>query len=90
MILVMAGLFGLVVEHFLNVVVHRVPLHRSVMWSFFGCLSCGAAISAWDNVRVVSYLTLRGAVLELQGAHIAPLIPLSRPYDWAPFRVGGL
>jgi leader peptidase (prepilin peptidase)/N-methyltransferase len=57
---VVGGRFGLVVGYFLDIVVHRVPLRQTVVWPSSGCPSCGAAISAWDNVPAVSYLTLRG------------------------------
>ena len=60
MIPFVAGLFGLVVGSFLNVVVHRVPRRESVAWPGSHCPSCGAPIRAWDNVPLFSYLWLRG------------------------------
>jgi leader peptidase (prepilin peptidase)/N-methyltransferase len=55
------GVGGLVVGSFLNVVAHRVPRGESP-WSprRSYCPACRAAISARDNVPVVSYLLLRG------------------------------
>ena len=59
-LVVAAGLLGLVVGSFLNVVIHRVPLRRSVVWPASRCPACGEAIKSKDNVPLVSYLLLRG------------------------------
>src|SRR5918997_622550 len=59
-IVVAAGLLGLVVGSFLNVVIHRVPLRRSVVWPASRCPACGEPIRPQDNVPVLSYLLLRG------------------------------
>src|SRR5918992_240628 len=59
-IVVAAGLLGLVVGSFLNVVIHRVPLRRSVVWPASRCPACGEPIRPKDNVPVLSYLLLRG------------------------------
>jgi leader peptidase (prepilin peptidase)/N-methyltransferase len=53
-------LFGLVVGSFLNVLVHRLPRGESVAFPGSHCPACGAAIRAYDNVPVVSWLLLRG------------------------------
>ena len=60
MLALLAGLLGLVVGSFLNVVIHRVPLRESVVWPGSHCPACGAEIRATDNVPVLSYLLLRG------------------------------
>ena len=60
MISVAAGLLGLVIGSFLNVVIHRVPRRESVVWPGSRCPSCGALIRARDNVPVLSYLLLGG------------------------------
>ena len=60
MILVVAGLFGLVVGSFLNVAIHRIPREESLVWPGSRCPACGAEIKATDNVPVLSYLLLRG------------------------------
>src|SRR5918998_772470 len=59
-IVVAAGLLGLVFGSFLNVVIHRVPLRRSVVWPASRCPACGEPIRPQDNVPVLSYLLLRG------------------------------
>lgn len=60
MIVFVASLFGLVVGSFLNVVIHRVPRHESIVWPASHCPACGEAIAPKDNLPLVSYLQLRG------------------------------
>ncbi|MEW6638595.1 MAG: prepilin peptidase [Actinomycetota bacterium] len=60
MIVPAAALLGLVIGSFLNVVIHRVPLGRSVVWPPSSCPICCAHIRPKDNVPVLSYLLLRG------------------------------
>lgn len=55
-----AGVLGLIVGSFLNVVVHRVPQGVSVVSPPSACAGCGAAIRWYDNIPVVSWLLLRG------------------------------
>ncbi len=55
-----AGVFGLVIGSFLNVVVHRVPKEESIVTPRSRCPECGTEIRAVDNVPVVSWLVLRG------------------------------
>jgi len=55
-----AGLFGLVVGSFLNVVIHRVPRGQSVISPPSHCPGCGSPIRWYDNVPVLSYLLLLG------------------------------
>jgi leader peptidase (prepilin peptidase) / N-methyltransferase len=55
-----SAVLGLVIGSFLNVVIHRVPLRRSVVWPASSCPTCGEPIAARDNIPLVSYLLLRG------------------------------
>jgi leader peptidase (prepilin peptidase)/N-methyltransferase len=55
-----AVLSGLVVGSFLNVVAWRLPRRESLVRPRSKCPSCGAQVSAYDNVPVVSWLLLRG------------------------------
>lgn len=55
-----SALLGLLVGSFLNVVVHRVPAGLSVVRPGSSCPGCGHAITARDNVPVLSWLLLRG------------------------------
>lgn len=58
---IIAGILGLLVGSFLNVVIWRVPRGESVARPPSACPACGHAIRARDNVPVVSWLVLRGA-----------------------------
>jgi len=57
---VYAALLGLIVGSYLNVVIYRLPLGISTVLPRSRCPGCGAAIRAWDNVPVVSFLLLGG------------------------------
>ncbi|GAB2458660.1 prepilin peptidase [Xylanimonas ulmi] len=54
-----AGLLGLLIGSFLNVVIWRVPRGLSVL-PRSACPHCAAPVRARDNVPVVSWLALRG------------------------------
>ena len=54
------GAFGSVIGSFLNVVVYRVPLGRSVVAPASACGSCGHPVRAYDNIPLFSWLALRG------------------------------
>ena len=55
-----AGLLGMLVGSFLNVVVWRVPRGESVASPPSACPRCGKAIRPRDNVPVLSWLLLKG------------------------------
>jgi leader peptidase (prepilin peptidase)/N-methyltransferase len=59
-VVVLAGVLGLVVGSFLNVVIHRVPRDESVLRPGSRCPQCEAPIRPWHNVPVVGWLWLRG------------------------------
>jgi len=56
----MAGLFGLTVGSFLNVVIYRVPLGMSLAKPASHCPKCNTPIRWYDNIPVLSYLLLKG------------------------------
>ena len=60
---------GLALGSFLNVVVARVPLRRSIIHPGSACMACEAPIPWYDNVPLVSYLVLRGRCRSC-GVHI--------------------
>jgi len=57
---VLAGVFGLLIGSFLNVVVYRVPRGLSVAHPGSFCPTCGTPVRGYDNIPVVSWLVLRG------------------------------
>jgi leader peptidase (prepilin peptidase)/N-methyltransferase len=72
---VLAALLGLAIGSFVTVVVDRVPKKESVVAPRSRCPACGAAIRAWDNVPVLSWLLLRGRCRDC-GERISARYPL--------------
>ena len=58
--LVAAGLFGLCVGSFLNVVIYRLPLGQSLATPPSRCRKCGYSLRWFDNIPVLSWVFLRG------------------------------
>lgn len=57
---ILAGVFGLLVGSFVNVVVHRIPIGESVVFPPSRCPFCGHRLAAWENIPVLSWLVLGG------------------------------
>jgi leader peptidase (prepilin peptidase)/N-methyltransferase len=51
---------GAMVGSFLNVVVHRLPMGRSVIFGRSACPACGTGIRPQDNVPILAWLRLGG------------------------------
>ena len=62
-----AGLFGLVLGSFLNVVIHRLPLRESLVSPRSRCPGCGKRIAAYDNIPVLSWVVLGGRCRHCRG-----------------------
>ncbi|HEV8613447.1 MAG TPA: prepilin peptidase, partial [Gemmatimonadales bacterium] len=60
LIVILAGLFGLLIGSFLNVCIVRLPAEQSVVSPRSRCPSCGAAIEWRDNIPVLSWMFLAG------------------------------
>lgn len=58
-LVVVAGVLGLLIGSFLNVIAYRVPAKISLTRES-RCPHCDAAIKPWQNVPVVSWIALRG------------------------------
>lgn len=71
---VAALLFGLAAGSFLNVVIYRLPLGRSVVRPRSACPSCGRTLRWFENVPLASFLLLRGRCRSC-GAAISPRYP---------------
>lgn len=58
--IVAIGIFGLFIGSFLNVVVYRVPLKKSVVSPPSACPHCDKHIAWYDNLPLISWIILRG------------------------------
>ena len=58
--IVVAVLLGLAIGSFVNVVIVRLPEHRSLWRTRSACPACGAGIAWHDNVPLLSFALLRG------------------------------
>jgi leader peptidase (prepilin peptidase)/N-methyltransferase len=58
--IIFAGLVGLIVGSFLNVVGYRLPRGESLVSPRSRCPGCGKPVRSYDNIPVVSWLILRG------------------------------
>ena len=79
-----AGVLGLIVGSFLNVVIHRLPLGESIVSPPSRCPKCGARVKPFDNVPVLSWLLLRGRCRKCRAPISVryPLIELSNAILW--------
>jgi leader peptidase (prepilin peptidase)/N-methyltransferase len=53
-------IIGLNVGSFLNVVVARLPMDKSLIWPGSRCMACAQPIRLYDNLPILGYLLLRG------------------------------
>jgi len=82
-LVILAGLLGLVVGSFLNVVAYRVPAHISLLRES-RCPRCDARIKPWHNVPVVSWIALRGRCADCR-APISARYPIVEAITGAAF-----
>ncbi len=73
-VVVVAGVFGLLIGSFLNVVAYRVPAKVSLMRES-RCPHCDTAIKPWHNVPVLGWIVLRGRCANCK-APISPRYPI--------------
>ena len=71
----LAGLLGLAVGSFLNVLIYRLPLKLSFARGRSFCPSCRASLKWYDMVPVLSWLLLRGRCRTC-GCRISPRYPI--------------
>jgi leader peptidase (prepilin peptidase) / N-methyltransferase len=60
LVVVACGLGGLAIGSFLNVVIYRVPIGRSIVTPPSACPACDVPVAPRDNIPVASWLLLRG------------------------------
>jgi leader peptidase (prepilin peptidase) / N-methyltransferase len=80
----LAGLLGLAIGSFLNVVIYRVPAGMSVVSPPSRCPSCGTQIRNRHNVPVLGWLILHGRCFDCR-APISPRYPLVEALSAALF-----
>ncbi|MBP3592070.1 MAG: prepilin peptidase [Clostridia bacterium] len=68
---ILAGVLGLCVGSFLNVVIYRVPNGMNLAKPASHCTRCGYTLRPYDNIPVLSYLFLRGRCRKC-GERISP------------------
>ncbi|MBF0672655.1 MAG: prepilin peptidase [Salinibacterium sp.] len=73
-IIVLAGVLGLIIGSFLNVVIWRVPRRESLSEKGSACPKCGHPIRWRDNVPVLGWVILRGRCRDC-GEKISPRYP---------------
>jgi prepilin signal peptidase PulO-like enzyme (type II secretory pathway) len=56
----LVALLGLVFGSFLNVLIYRLPIHKSIAFPASHCPKCSHKLAWYDNIPVVSYLLLKG------------------------------
>ncbi len=78
-----AGIVGLFVGSFLNVVVYRTPLGLSVSRPRSFCPQCRRQLAWWENVPVASWLALRGRCRTCR-------VPISPRYPLVELSTGAL
>src|SRR4051794_6690882 len=74
-VVILAGLLGLAVGSFLNVIIHRVPIGLSVVSPASRCPDCGAAIRTRHNIPVLGWVMLRGKCADC-GSRISARYPI--------------
>ncbi|MFL5846981.1 MAG: prepilin peptidase [Solirubrobacteraceae bacterium] len=82
---ILAGVAGLLIGSFLNVVAYRLPRGESVASPGSRCPGCGSPVKPYDNVPVLSWLLLRGRCRNC-GEPISaryPLVELATGLLWA-------
>jgi leader peptidase (prepilin peptidase)/N-methyltransferase len=60
MTLILSFIFGAIVGIFLNVCIHRLPAHQSVVAPSSHCPFCKQPIAFYDNIPILSFILLRG------------------------------
>ncbi|AFQ43027.1 prepilin peptidase [Desulfosporosinus meridiei] len=66
LISITAGLLGLLIGSFLNVVIYRVPRGESIVSPGSHCPACGHPLKAWELIPVLSFLIQNGRCRECQ------------------------
>ena len=74
-------LLGSIIGSFLNVVIHRIPREQSIVFPNSKCPKCEKKIKAYDNIPILSWLTLGGKCRNCKN-------PISARYPAVEFLTG--
>jgi leader peptidase (prepilin peptidase)/N-methyltransferase len=87
---VLAAVLGLLLGSFLNVVVYRVPIGKSIVSPPSACPNCDHEIKPYDNIPVLSWLALRGKCRNCAAPISAryPLVELATSASFALVALG--
>ena len=80
-------MFGLAVGSFLNVCIYRLPRRESLNWPGSHCTTCNRPLAWYENLPLVSWLTLRGRCRTCEAA-ISPMYPAVEAITGAVFVAG--
>lgn len=53
-------IYGALIGSFINVVIYRCPLERSIVVPGSGCGTCGTPLRWWENIPILAYFLLGG------------------------------
>lgn len=84
--IILAGIMGLLIGSFLNVVAIRLPEGRSIAFPASHCMKCGNTLRKIDLVPVLSYIWLRGKCHYCKTS-VSPVYPLGELVTGALFAV---
>ncbi|MGM9999198.1 MAG: prepilin peptidase [Candidatus Bruticola sp.] len=57
---VIVFIYGSLIGSFLNVVIYRLPLDRSIVYPGSACGTCGTPLTWWENLPIIAYFYLGG------------------------------
>ncbi len=86
LVVVASTLVGLAVGSFLNVVIYRVPIGKSIVTPPSACPVCNTPVAPRDNIPVLSWLLLRGKCRHCQ-APISIRYPIVEALTAAAFAI---
>ncbi|MCK9442993.1 MAG: prepilin peptidase [Tissierellaceae bacterium] len=72
---ILISLYGLLIGSFLNVCIYRIPREESIVFPSSHCPSCNTKLRWYDNIPLVSYLSLMGKC-RYCGGPISPQYPI--------------
>ncbi len=86
LVVVASALIGLAVGSFLNVVIYRVPIGKSIVSPPSACPECNTPVAPRDNIPVLSWLLLRGKCRHC-GAPISARYPIVEALTGVAFAI---